>query len=160
MSGTNWSTGVPNWPLREMLLSGATTMVDGYFLQHQTARAIQESGMRGIVGQGVLDFPAPGVPDPSRNIETAETFIRENQDPNGLVSTVGVLPFRLHLLERDFDKRERSWLKKQAYGYRFTYRKPGTKWIESCPNKAGGRWNTWTIWVSWTNPPWPCTAFI
>jgi len=34
-------------------------------------------GMRAVVGQGVIDFPAPGVPDPSRNIDVARDFARK-----------------------------------------------------------------------------------
>ena len=59
----------------EMLLSGTTTCCDGYFFEDSVAEAIDAIGMRGVVGQGVIDFPAPGVPDPSSNIRTAETFV-------------------------------------------------------------------------------------
>lgn len=59
----------------EMLLSGTTTCCDGYFLEDHVAGAVFESGMRAILGQGVIDFPAPGVPDPSKNIAEAVTFI-------------------------------------------------------------------------------------
>lgn len=61
----------------EMLLSGTTTCCDGYFLESDVARAVQDSGMRAVVGQGVIDHPAPGVPDPRRNIEAARSFLSE-----------------------------------------------------------------------------------
>ena len=60
----------------EMLLSGTTTCCDGYFHEESVADAILESGMRGVAGHGIIDFPAPGVPDPSRNIETALNYIK------------------------------------------------------------------------------------
>lgn len=63
----------------EMLLSGTTTVCDGYFLEEDVAAAVAASGMRAIVGQGVIDFPAPGVPDPSRNVEAATEFIAQWQ---------------------------------------------------------------------------------
>ena len=59
----------------EMLLSGTTTCCDGYFHENAVARAILSSGMRAVVGQGVIDFPAPGVPDPSLNVKIAEQFL-------------------------------------------------------------------------------------
>jgi 5-methylthioadenosine/S-adenosylhomocysteine deaminase len=59
----------------EMLLSGTTTCCDGYFFEDVVAQAIQEAGMRAIVAQGVIDFPAPGVPDSGKNVEEAERFI-------------------------------------------------------------------------------------
>jgi len=58
----------------EMLLSGTTTCCDGYFLEDHVASAVIDSGMRAVLGQGVIDFPAPGVADPSENIKTAVGF--------------------------------------------------------------------------------------
>ena len=58
----------------EMLLSGTTTCCDGYFLEDQVAEAIRLSGMRAVLAQGVIDFPAPGVPDPRKNIKIPQTF--------------------------------------------------------------------------------------
>jgi 5-methylthioadenosine/S-adenosylhomocysteine deaminase len=60
----------------ELLLSGTTTCCDGYFLEDAVASAVARSGLRAVLGQGVIDFPAPGVPDPARNVEAAETFAR------------------------------------------------------------------------------------
>ncbi len=61
----------------EMLLSGTTTCCDGYFHEDAVAQAALESGIRGVFGQGVIDFPAPGIPDPSDNIRTAGRFASE-----------------------------------------------------------------------------------
>ncbi len=61
----------------EMLLSGTTTCCDGYFLESDVARAVRDCGMRAVLGQGVIDHPAPGVLDPSKNIETAQAFLTE-----------------------------------------------------------------------------------
>jgi 5-methylthioadenosine/S-adenosylhomocysteine deaminase len=58
----------------EMLLSGTTTCCDGYFFEDYVAEAIEISGMRAVVGQGVIDLPAPGVPDPRKNIQNAIDF--------------------------------------------------------------------------------------
>lgn len=59
----------------EMLLSGTTTVADGYFLSNSAARACRDAGLRAVVGHGIIDFPAPGVPDPTRNVATVERFI-------------------------------------------------------------------------------------
>ncbi|MDR3629693.1 MAG: amidohydrolase [Desulfocapsaceae bacterium] len=59
----------------EMLLAGTTTVADGYFHADSAARACRDAGIRAVAAQGVIDFPAPGVPDPSRNIEMLERFI-------------------------------------------------------------------------------------
>lgn len=63
--------------LAEMLLSGTTCICDGYFFEHDAAQAVVRSGMRAVLGQGVIGFPAPGVPDPSRNVEHAAEFVSE-----------------------------------------------------------------------------------
>jgi 5-methylthioadenosine/S-adenosylhomocysteine deaminase len=59
----------------EMMLSGTTTCCDGYFLEDHVAAAVQETGIRAILAQGVIDFPAPGVPNPADNIHAAENFL-------------------------------------------------------------------------------------
>ncbi len=59
----------------EMLGSGTTCVADGYFFQDATARAVLDSGMRGLVAQGIIDFPAPGVPDPAENLNQGKAFI-------------------------------------------------------------------------------------
>ncbi|PIE68187.1 MAG: amidohydrolase [Deltaproteobacteria bacterium] len=60
----------------EMLLSGTTTCCGGYFHEDAVARAVRQSGMRAVPAQGVIDFPAPGVPDPTQNIVHAEQYAR------------------------------------------------------------------------------------
>ncbi|MBW1898789.1 MAG: amidohydrolase [Deltaproteobacteria bacterium] len=60
----------------EMLLSGTTTCCDGYFFEDSVARSVFEVGIRGVLGQGVIDYPAPGVPEPSKNIEHAVSFVK------------------------------------------------------------------------------------
>jgi 5-methylthioadenosine/S-adenosylhomocysteine deaminase len=59
----------------EMLLSGTTTCVDGYFYEDHVAQAVLEIGMRAVLAQGVIDFPAPGAPDPGKNIEAAKSYV-------------------------------------------------------------------------------------
>jgi 5-methylthioadenosine/S-adenosylhomocysteine deaminase len=63
----------------EMLLSGTTCCCDGYFYEDDTAKAIAVSGIRAIAAQGVIDLPAPGVPDPSLNIQVASAFVEKWQ---------------------------------------------------------------------------------
>jgi 5-methylthioadenosine/S-adenosylhomocysteine deaminase len=65
----------------EMLLSGTTTVCGGYFHEDAVAEIVDLAGMRGVLGQGVIDFPAPGVPDAGDNIKSAVAF---TQKWNGL----------------------------------------------------------------------------
>ena len=59
----------------EMILSGTTTVADSYFYEEEAAKALSDAGMRAIVAQGVIDFPAPGVPDPADSLRAAAAFI-------------------------------------------------------------------------------------
>ena len=70
----------------EMLLSGTTTCCDGYFFEDQVAEAVHKSGMRAVLAQGVIDFPAPGVPDPKEKINTARTFVARWQNRSPLIT--------------------------------------------------------------------------
>jgi 5-methylthioadenosine/S-adenosylhomocysteine deaminase len=70
----------------EMLLSGTTTCCDGYFFENDVASAVYTSGIRGVLGQGVIDFPAPGVSDPSDNIMNAVRYVEKWQKVSPLIT--------------------------------------------------------------------------
>ncbi|MGW8161197.1 MAG: amidohydrolase family protein, partial [Desulfobulbales bacterium] len=59
----------------EMLLSGTTMVADAYFFENEVARAFSEAGLRAVAAQGIIDFPAPGVPDPLDNVRSAARFL-------------------------------------------------------------------------------------
>ncbi len=70
----------------EMMLSGTTTCCDGYFFEDQVAAAVEASGMRAVLAQGVIDFPAPGAPDPKKNIEIVRAFVSKWQHASALIT--------------------------------------------------------------------------
>lgn len=70
----------------EMLLSGTTTCCDGYFYEDHVAAAVNDAGIRAIVGQGVIDFPAPGIPDPADNVKIAAAFLQKWQNRSPLIT--------------------------------------------------------------------------
>lgn len=61
--------------IAEMIRSGTTTVADGYFHEEAAARAFMDCGFRAVAAQGVIDFPAPGAPDPAKNIDNAAGFL-------------------------------------------------------------------------------------
>jgi len=69
----------------EMLLSGTTTCCDGYFYEDDIAWSIIDAGMRGVLGQCIIDSPAPDVPDPENNIRHAIAFIERWQSISPLI---------------------------------------------------------------------------
>jgi 5-methylthioadenosine/S-adenosylhomocysteine deaminase len=64
----------------EMLLSGTTTCCGGYFLEDYVASAVVQTGLRAVLAQGVIDFPAPGVPDPALNVAHAAGYVDKWMD--------------------------------------------------------------------------------
>ncbi len=59
----------------EMIRGGITTVADGYFFETEVRRALAKAGLRTVAAQGVVDFPAPGVPDPRDNLKVAADFL-------------------------------------------------------------------------------------
>ena len=69
----------------EMIGSGTTTFADGYFFQDATVRAVHAAGLRAIVAQGIIDYPAPGVPEPAQNIRVGREFMDRWTGFSGLI---------------------------------------------------------------------------
>ena len=70
----------------EMLLSGITACCDGYFYENTVAEAVKTSGLRAVLAQGIIDFPAPGVPQPEQNIQIPQTFAAKWHNPSALIT--------------------------------------------------------------------------
>lgn len=70
----------------EMLLAGTTSFCGGYFLEHEVAHTVGTVGIRAILGQGVIDFPAPGVPVPADNIKAAVEYVQKWQGNSSLIT--------------------------------------------------------------------------
>nr|WP_147822742.1 amidohydrolase [Salidesulfovibrio onnuriiensis] len=48
----------------EMLATGTTAFLDGYIHEEVVGRAVQQSGMRAVLGEGFFGFPSPMFPTP------------------------------------------------------------------------------------------------
>jgi len=79
---TYWGTLLAGW---EMITSGTTCFADGYFCEEGAVKACLDLGIRAILAQGIIDSPAPGVPDPKKNIFYAEQFLKKWQDVSELI---------------------------------------------------------------------------
>ncbi len=69
----------------EMIASGTTTVLEGYFFQDSTVQAFHQSGLRARIAQGVIDFPAPGVSDPKENLKVGRDFMEKWLDYSDLI---------------------------------------------------------------------------
>ena len=63
----------------EMIRSGTTTYVDMYYFEEEIARATKAAGLRGVLGQTIIEFPVADAKTPAAALARAETFIREFQ---------------------------------------------------------------------------------
>ncbi len=113
------------YAIAEMLLGGVTTFCDMYYFEEDVARACEEMGMRGVLGETVVDFPAPDCPEPYGGIDYAREFIKKwkghklitpaiaphapyTNDAEHLqlcheVSVAFDVPLLIHLAEMDFE---------------------------------------------------------
>lgn len=66
----------------EMIEGGVTTMVNMYYFEEEVARAAKQVGMRGVLGQTVINFPAPDSPEPYGGIARIKKFAADfHNDP-------------------------------------------------------------------------------
>jgi 5-methylthioadenosine/S-adenosylhomocysteine deaminase len=63
----------------EMIRSGTTTYVDMYYFEEEIARATKRAGLRGVLGQTIIEFPVADAKTPAEALTRTEAFIREFQ---------------------------------------------------------------------------------
>jgi 5-methylthioadenosine/S-adenosylhomocysteine deaminase len=83
----------------EMLRGGVTTYVDMYYFEDVVAQVTKEAGMRGILGETIVDFPAPDHKTPSAALEYAEKFIERWQ--NDPLITPAVAPHSIYTVSTE-----------------------------------------------------------
>ncbi|HXT85813.1 MAG TPA: amidohydrolase family protein, partial [Verrucomicrobiae bacterium] len=79
----------------EMLRGGITTYADMYYFEDNVARVTKEAGMRGVLGETILDFPAPDNKSVPQMLAYTEKYIQHWQhDP---LITPAVAPHSMYL---------------------------------------------------------------
>lgn len=61
----------------EMLLAGVTTFVDMYYFEDEVAKACEDLGIRGFLGETVIGQTTCDSPEPYGGLEYGENFIKE-----------------------------------------------------------------------------------
>jgi 5-methylthioadenosine/S-adenosylhomocysteine deaminase len=59
----------------EMLRGGITTYADMYYFEDAVARVTKEAGMRGVLGETIIDFPAPDNKTVQQALDYTQRFI-------------------------------------------------------------------------------------
>jgi 5-methylthioadenosine/S-adenosylhomocysteine deaminase len=81
----------------EMIRSGTTTYADMYYFEEEIARATKEAGLRGVLGQTIIQFPVPDAKTPAEGLARAERFIREFAKDDLIVPAVA--PHAMYTLD-------------------------------------------------------------
>ncbi len=72
----------------EMVLAGITTYTDMYYFEEAEAETAREAGVRGVLGQSVIGFPAPDYKTWQQSIAATERFIRRFRNDDLIVPAV------------------------------------------------------------------------
>ena len=59
----------------EMARSGTTTFIDMYYFEESIAKAVDEAGLRAVLGQTIIGFPAPDFKTPDDALRATEALI-------------------------------------------------------------------------------------
>lgn len=65
--------------LLELILGGTTMIADMYFFEDQTARAVEESGIRGVLGQAVSSGKAPDTENSAQGLRRIQQLNEQYQ---------------------------------------------------------------------------------
>lgn len=74
--------------LLEMALSGTTTFTDMYYFEETVAEETKAAGLRGVLGQTVIGFPAPDFKTSAEQLAGAEAFLAKYADDPLIVPAV------------------------------------------------------------------------
>jgi 5-methylthioadenosine/S-adenosylhomocysteine deaminase len=83
----------------EMLRGGVTTYADMYYFEDVVARVTKEAGMRGVLGETILDFAAPDHKTPAAALAYTQKYIeRWKGDP---LITPAIAPHSIYTLSTE-----------------------------------------------------------
>ncbi|MGH9460089.1 MAG: amidohydrolase family protein [Vicinamibacteria bacterium] len=94
----------------EMALGGTTTFTDMYYFEEEIARATDRAGLRAVLGQTIIGFPAPDYQTPDEALVGTEAFIREYQNHPRVIPSVA--PHALYTTDIDVIRRARDLARK------------------------------------------------
>jgi len=72
----------------EMALAGVTTYADMYYFEEVVAEATKEAGLRGVLGETIINFPVPDARSPADGLVRTEAFLRRFQNDPLIVPAV------------------------------------------------------------------------
>ena len=83
--------------LLEMIQSGTTTFADMYYFEEEVAKVTKAAGMRGVLGQTVIEFPVADAKTPAEALARTEAFAKQF-DHDELI-TPSIAPHSVYTLD-------------------------------------------------------------
>jgi 5-methylthioadenosine/S-adenosylhomocysteine deaminase len=83
----------------EMIESGTTTYTDMYYFEDEIGRATKAAGIRGVLGETVIQFPVADAKTPAESLARTERFAREFAGDD--LITPAVAPHAMYTLDAD-----------------------------------------------------------
>jgi len=83
----------------ELIRSGTGCFVDMYFYEEEVAKAALEVGMRGVLGEGIVDFETPSCKNPGEAIEKTESL--KGEFGNSRLLKVSYAPHSTYTVSKD-----------------------------------------------------------
>src|SRR6202790_5185073 len=83
----------------EMIESGTTTFADMYYFEEDIARATRDAGLRGVLGETIIQFPVADAKTPAEGLARAEAFIKAFRNDRLIVPAVA--PHSMYTLDRE-----------------------------------------------------------
>src|SRR5665213_3967880 len=90
----------------EMALSGTTTFTDMYYFEDTVAEVTKQAGLRGILGETVIGFPAPDYRTPQASLAATEKLFK--QYANDPLIIPAVAPHAIYTVPNDVLKAARA----------------------------------------------------
>src|ERR1041385_6540568 len=78
----------------EMIESGTTTFTDMYYFEEEIAKQTKAAGLRGVLGETVIQFPVADAKTPAEGLARAEAFIQAFE--NDALITPAVAPHAIY----------------------------------------------------------------
>ncbi len=81
----------------EMIQSGTTTYADMYYFEEEVARVTKSAGLRGVLGETIIQFPVADAKTPAEGLKRTEAFISEFANDDLIVPAVA--PHSMYTLD-------------------------------------------------------------
>lgn len=88
------------WGMAEMLLNGITAFMDMYFYEEDIAAAAREIGIKAVIGEGVINFPAATGRSPEQTLEYTAYLAEKYKNDEYIY--VAVAPHSPYLTEEKY----------------------------------------------------------